>query len=996
MAIITKFNHVWLIFILPIILLSCILIRINFQSLIYLILLLVLPLLYPVNENALKGRIRLYFIILSVVSALFIVGQLAFQIVLLVNKPYGSIISNCSNKQIILEEFGYYKLDEAGSANIIRIILPDVVVLGLAIISLILCAKSIKAYVNLRKASQLGPKATDGNGSQTVSINNELNTTTATVTQSTVPKLRRYQKSYMFTDNQAFRAAVLQQKKIKIKNQTKKFTNWLVKISFEILFLILLAISGGIWPSLLSIPYFILFLIIISYWSCMRQNILPPFLNQKLGTNTTIVTQQPQINNQVLVTPNTTTITNNNDQVSPPTKQHQPKAENDGCVLIEKAIKIFLLFYLALHILLLYIYQFNFFQSYSDKNSLTIRLLGLYAAITTRCDQPANFSFNQLKFQQITYPFILIIFYWILKFESAYIKNLKDENEDIDKIKPVCTKPRLNNQEREDNVTEAERQNLFQDEVNQEQQAIFSIIRDPTKIFSSSTENNNSQRYNTFGPYFDTLRTLFNAFIRFLVKQSYLLSLLTMMAWSITYHSILTFIFLISACLIWVLPKSRKWCLILSPLFLLYGIVLLCLQFVYGMQLNNDELIEYKQVGLVRYSIPCLHLLIKIAYMLPFWLTLRQNVSEMRKRKTQNIDFTINGSNSTLEGTIFGIWIYGLCIKYWIFVSTGMLLLMSCQNEVVAYRIVYMVLFLYFITVFQFFYKFWRLSIYVFHFIVVLYSMIVLLLLYVFQFDEVYNYVKTHSGLDDNALKSIGFEKFEQTDELVLRLLTPTTFLIVNILQINYFNKPWLEMTEVKENLPGVSQNYLFNIVLTVEQEAEQLETTFPKTIRSKIIFAFKLVFKLFKEKKNRINFYVWRLCEIHIYKIILIIVACLSLVKINLFNALIFSLLIFSLLLDRIHTIENRIQTLFSAIIQLLVCLLTILSMIYQLSFINNSFFYTICNSTDNQTNIDPYLTKPRNNLEYIGLKKDNNIGLYLQDYVIILLILTDRKSVV
>jgi hypothetical protein len=70
---------------------------------------------------------------------------------------------------------------------------------------------------------------------------------------------------------------------------------------------------------------------------------------------------------------------------------------------------------------------------------------------------------------------------------------------------------------------------LFQDEINQEQQAIFSIIRDPTKIFSSSTENNNSQRYNTFGPYFDTLRTLFNAFIRFLVKQSYLLSLLTMM-----------------------------------------------------------------------------------------------------------------------------------------------------------------------------------------------------------------------------------------------------------------------------------------------------------------------------------------------------------------------------------------------------------------------------------------------------------------------------------
>ena len=168
---------------------------------------------------------------------------------------------------------------------------------------------------------------------------------------------------------------------------------------------------------------------------------------------------------------------------------------------------------------------------------------------------------------------------------------------------------------------------MFQDEVNLEQQAILSIIRDPTKAFSNSSENNGSQRFNTFGSYLDTLRTLFNAFIRFLVKQSYLLSLLTMMAWSITYHSILTFMFLLSACLIWVLPKSRKWCLILSPLFLLYGIVLLCLQFVYGMQLTSDELIEYKQVGLVRYNVPCLHLLIKVNSFVENYLNKRYKIS---------------------------------------------------------------------------------------------------------------------------------------------------------------------------------------------------------------------------------------------------------------------------------------------------------------------------------------------------------------------------------
>ena len=77
--------------------------------------------------------------------------------------------------------------------------------------------------------------------------------------------------------------------------------------------------------------------------------------------------------------------------------------------------------------------------------------------------------------------------------------------------------------------------------------------------------------------------------------------------------------------------------------------------------------------------------------------------------------------------------------------------------------------------------------------------MVILLLLYAFQFDEAYNYVKNNLKLDDLTLKSLGFEKFEKTDELVLRLLTPTTFLIVNILQINYFNKPWLKLTENKQ-----------------------------------------------------------------------------------------------------------------------------------------------------------------------------------------------------
>lgn len=75
-------------------------------------------------------------------------------------------------------------------------------------------------------------------------------------------------------------------------------------------------------------------------------------------------------------------------------------------------------------------------------------------------------------------------------------------------------------------------------------------------------------------------------------------------AWSILYHSILTFVLLLLACLIWVLPKSRKWCLKTSPLFVSYSICLLCLEFIYGLQLNNYEMPEYEEIGLVKHNVP--------------------------------------------------------------------------------------------------------------------------------------------------------------------------------------------------------------------------------------------------------------------------------------------------------------------------------------------------------------------------------------------------------
>lgn len=60
-------------------------------------------------------------------------------------------------------------------------------------------------------------------------------------------------------------------------------------------------------------------------------------------------------------------------------------------------------------------------------------------------------------------------------------------------------------------------------------------------------------------------------FLAFVIRHSYVLSLIMMMAWAITYHCWLSFIWLVLACLIWLVMDSRKACLMLSPFIVIYA-----------------------------------------------------------------------------------------------------------------------------------------------------------------------------------------------------------------------------------------------------------------------------------------------------------------------------------------------------------------------------------------------------------------------------------------
>ena len=78
------------------------------------------------------------------------------------------------------------------------------------------------------------------------------------------------------------------------------------------------------------------------------------------------------------------------------------------------------------------------------------------------------------------------------------------------------------------------------------------------------------------------------------------------------------------------------------------------------------------------------------------------------------------------------------------------------------------------------------------------YSVIMLILVYTYQFHNFPKYWKYYLHIDEDLQKDIGLEKYE-TKDLFVRLLTPTFFVIITVLQIHYFHKDFLEVTDIEK-----------------------------------------------------------------------------------------------------------------------------------------------------------------------------------------------------
>ncbi|XP_027473901.2 piezo-type mechanosensitive ion channel component 1 isoform X5 [Zalophus californianus] len=507
-----------------------------------------------------------------------------------------------------------------------------------------------------------------------------------------------------------------------------------------------------------------------------------------------------------------------------------------------------------------------------------------------------------------------------------------------------------------------------------------------------------------------------------IMDQSYVCALIAMMVWSITYHSWLTFVLLLWACLIWTVRSRHQMAMLCSPFILLYGLALCGLRYVWAMDLRPElpttlGPVSLRQLGLEHTRYPCLDLGAMLLYMLTFWLLLRRFVKEKllkAKAPAAPTGVTVADTEPPRMRTLLqslGQLVSGLYAKYWIYVCAGMFIVVSFAGRLVVYKIVYMLLFLLCLTLFQVYYSLWRKLLKLFWWLVVAYTMLVLIAVYTFQFQDFPTYWRNLTGLTDEQLGDLGLEQFS-VSELFSSILVPGFFLLACILQLHYFHQPFMQLTDLEHVPPPGArlprwahrQDAVSGTPLLLQEEQEEPGEEGPMSTAgpcpamqgpeaSKWGLVAERLLDLasgFSDILTRVQVLVRRLLELHVFKLVALYTVWVALKEVSVMNLLLVVLWAFALPYPRFRPMASCLSTVWT-------CIIIVCKMLYQLKVVSPHEYSSNCTEPLlNSTNLQKAEIKqsllyrgPVDPANWFGVRKGfPNLG-YIQNHLQVLLLL-------
>ncbi|XP_058794046.1 piezo-type mechanosensitive ion channel component isoform X2 [Phymastichus coffea] len=669
----------------------------------------------------------------------------------------------------------------------------------------------------------------------------------------------------------------------------------------------------------------------------------------------------------------------------------------------------------ALHITLLLFYQNQWPQDKLPANETWARYFGFVAVYQTHCDDsgtvdPRDVHYvNTADWSTYAYSLRLFLLYFLLALQSKFLFKKpanqrarlsgRLENLDTPLSRHVSIRKRTPSQRWQSARRKARLMRFGSGRTGLLQDSTGSVIvqdgqqEDSIQLQSLSEEDQP-------GIMEHIVMAVFSIF-QLVVNSSYLATNIIMMTWSIMYHSWTTFALLLWALILWMVPNKRSSMMKCSPFIVLYCTILVLIQYVYSMDLTEAELptkiygIEMSDIGFLKQDkLSCWHLVVKCLFMTMFWITMRQYTAEkMRQRRSSalrdmvaplhvSVSTATTAMNNQIEPEIkskfmkdVGVVVKRLLTRFWIAIVAIMLFTSGITGErMTLFRIIYMSLFLIFIVSFQLSWKVWRKMMYGFWITVIAYSVIMLILVYTFQFPTISRYWQDYLYVTPELQSDIGLIKYEQNN-LFVGLLPPTFFVIITVLQIHYFHDDFLEITNIdrvsetsrKDSLghspstaPIVSPTEIF----ASERDEEHHIFTLKELKRMSKLERIALIRKLSTHLYNFYN-HVWLFMEVHMQKIIFISIALMCIGDVCAIN------FFFMLTVAVGINFRRSLQIVVINFMAMTIAVLMVIKMLYQIEYIHHHRYDTNCTDTNGTSNST---WKGNNTAAWIGFSKTAN----------------------
>ncbi|XP_076679384.1 piezo type mechanosensitive ion channel component isoform X2 [Andrena cerasifolii] len=695
----------------------------------------------------------------------------------------------------------------------------------------------------------------------------------------------------------------------------------------------------------------------------------------------------------------------------------------------------------TLHILTLLSYQNQLPQEIIPLNSTWQRYFALAAIYQTNCSDPRNVEYTQGA-DWLIYGYCLRLFwlYYVLALQSQFlskkpakkVKRLSGRLENLDTplSRHVSIRRRTPSQRWQSARRKARLMRFGSGRTGLLQDSTGSVIvqdghHDDSIQMQSLSEGAPDEHSGIIEHIIMAVYSIF----QLIINSSYLATNIIMMTWSIMYHSWTTFALLLWALLLWMVPNKRASMMKCSPFIVLYATLLLLGQYVYSMDLTEEELpteingMKMSEIGFSKADqLSRWHLVVKCLFISMFWITMRQYTAERTRQRRSSalrdmvapLHVSVSTATTAMNHEApeikskfmkdVGVLLKKLLTKFWIAVVAIMLFICGITGErMTCFRIVYMSLFLVLIITFQISWSGWRKMVYPFWITVIGYSVIMLILVYTYQFDnfpEYWNYLH----IDKDLQMDIGLEKYA-TKDLFVRLLTPTFFVIITVLQIHYFHKDFLEVTTIDRlesdrssprraslgHSPTLSMPPATPRDVFVAEDDNKSKYTLRELKHMSKLDRLALFRKVVNSLRNLYD-YSWLFLEIHMQKIIFLSVMFLCVNDVCAIN------FVFVVIVAVMINSRRNIQIFTVNAIAAIIALLMVGKMVYQIQYIHHNNWDVNCTRHLDPTQ-HPYASNNTvyNIAEWFGVKKaePGQLAELLKGYIGIMVVTTLRKVI-